>query len=71
MKKTSEHAVYVWNKFVNRSKGDYHYLHLKTDILLVANAFKELKIYFKYNQLDQCYYFKRPGIKLHLKTKVL
>ena len=45
-KKTSDkeydHVLKVWNKFEMKTMKDYHDLHLKCDVLLLADLFEKL-----------------------------
>ena len=34
-----EHAINVWNKFDMKTMKDYHELHLKYDVLFLADVF--------------------------------
>ena len=57
------HAVKIWNTFKMKNMGDYNDLCSKTDVLLLADAFKKfinrsLEIY----KLDPSYYFSSPGL---------
>ena len=43
--------------------GDYHDLHLKTDVLLLANVFEKfINTCLEYYGLDPCHYFSSPGL---------
>ena len=43
--------------------GDYHDLYLKSDILLLADVFKNFrKTCLQYYKLDPCHYFTSPGL---------
>ena len=35
------HAIKVWNVFKMNTMGDYHDLYIKTDVLLLADVFKQ------------------------------
>ena len=37
------HVLHVWNKFEMKTMKDYHDLHLKCDVLLLANVFERFK----------------------------
>ena len=46
------------------SMGDYHDLHLKTDVLLLADVFQKfVKTCLDYYGLDPCHYFSSPGLR--------
>ena len=56
-------AIDVWNVFKMNTKSDYHDLHLKTEVLLVADVFKKfVSTCLDYYGLDPCHYFSRPGL---------
>ena len=43
--------------------GDYHDLHLKTDVLLFADFFEKfIKTFSDYYGLDPYHYFSSPGL---------
>ena len=43
--------------------GDYHDLYLKTDVLLLADAFEKfISTCLEYYRLDPCHYFSSPGL---------
>ena len=46
-----------------KSLGDYHYLYLETDVMLLTDAFgKFINWSLKYYGLDPCHYFSSPGL---------
>lgn len=64
-----------------KTMGDYHYLNLKSDILLLTDVFENFrKTCLQYYKLDSSHYFTSPGlswdamlkkkIKLELMTDV-
>ena len=57
------YAINVWNTFKMNKMGDYHDLHLKTDVLLLADVFQKfINTCLKYYELDPCHYFSSPGL---------
>ena len=43
--------------------GDYHELHLKTDVFLLADVSEKfIKTYLYYYGLESCHYFRSPGL---------
>ena len=43
--------------------GDYHDLNLKTDVLLLADAFEKfISTCLEYYGVDPCHYFSSPGL---------
>ena len=56
------HAINSWNVFKMNKMGSYHDLYLKTDVLLLANAFEKfINTCLEYYELDPCHYFSSPG----------
>ena len=56
------HAISVWNTLKIITMGDYHNLYLKTDILLLADAFEKfINTCLEYYLLDPYHYFSSPG----------
>ena len=57
------HAKNVWETFKIRNVGQYHDLYLTSDILLLADVFKNFrKTCLEYYKLDPCHYFMSPGL---------
>ena len=45
--------------------GDYHDLHLKTDVLLLTDVFEKfINTCLEYYGSDPCHYFSNPGLTL-------
>ena len=42
--KEYEHVLKVWDSFEMKARNDYHILHLKCDVLLLADGLKTLEI---------------------------
>ena len=69
--KDYQRANGVWNAFKMNSIGDYHDLHLKTDVLLLADVFEKfVKTCLDYYGLDPCHYFSSPGLSLDAVLKM-
>ena len=46
-----------------KSLGEYHDLHLKTDVLLLTDVFERfINWSLKYYRSDSCHYFSSPGL---------
>ena len=58
-----KHAQNVWKKYNCKTLRDYHNLYLKTDVLILADAFEKFRDFFlKNHQMDPCYCFSAPGL---------
>ena len=56
------HTIKVWNTFNSKNVGEYHDLYLKSDILLLADVFKNFrKTCMQYYKINPCHYFTNPG----------
>ena len=52
--------------------GDRHNLYLKTDVLLLVDAFAKLiNMYLKYYGFDPCHYFSIPGLSWDSMLKMI
>ena len=61
--KEYERAVNVWKLFKTKKLGQYHDWNLKTDVLLLADAFEKfIKTCLNYYGLDPSHYFSSPGL---------
>ena len=57
------HAQRVWKYHNCKTLQDYHELYLKTDVLLLADAFENFRKFFlKNHEIDPCYCFSAPGL---------
>ena len=64
-------AINVWNVFKMNTMGNYHDLYLKTDVLLLADAFEKfIKTYLNYYKLDPCHYFSASGLSFDAMLKM-
>ena len=58
-----DHAEKVWKAFKIKTMGEYHDLHLGSDVLLLTNVFENFrKTCMQYYKLDPCHYFTSPGL---------
>ena len=58
-----KHAQNVWNTFKMKTFGDHHDFYLKSDVLLLADIFENLrKLCLNYCRLDPVHYYGTPGI---------
>ena len=58
-----ERAKEVWNVFNCKTLLDYHNLYLKADVLLLADAFENLrKVMLDNHKIDPCYSYSAPGL---------
>ena len=57
------HATSVFNSFACQNMGDYHDLYLKSDVLLLADAFENFRsVCLKAYNLDPCHFYTSPGL---------
>ena len=57
------HAKNVWKVYKCKTFKDYHNLYLKTDVLILADAFEQFRNFFlKHHNIDPCYCFSAPGL---------
>ena len=57
------HAQRVWKHYNCETFLDYHNLYLKTDVLILADAFEKYRKFFlNHHQIDPCYCFSAPGL---------
>ena len=64
-------AIDVWNVFKMNKISDYHNLYLKTDVLLLADAYEKfIKTCLDYYRLDPCHYFSAPGLSWNAMLKM-
>ena len=58
-----DHAKKVWKTFNIKKTGEYHDLYLASDVLLLTDVFENFrKTCMQYYKLDQCHYFRSPGL---------
>ena len=51
--------------------GEYHDLHLKTDVLLLCDVFEKfISVCLKDYGLDPCHYFSSPGLSCDAMLKI-
>ena len=56
-----DHSRKVWKTFDIKTMGEYHYLYLKSDVLLLADVFESFrKTCLQCYKL--CHYFTSPGL---------
>ena len=61
--KDYEHANRVWAEFRINNLGEYHYLYLKTDVILLANVFEAFrKVCLDNYGLDPAHFYTAPGL---------
>ena len=70
-KKDYLHANNAWNMFKMNIMSDYHYLYLKTDVLLLTDVFEKFisKCLENYGS-DPSHYFRSPGFSWDTMTKI-
>lgn len=60
---SSTSMLEVWNTFNLNTMREYHDVHLKSHILLLADVFENFrKTCLSYSKLDPCHYFTSPGL---------
>ena len=62
-KEEYKHAQRVWKHYNCKTLLDYHNLYLKTDVLILADAFEKFRKFFIENhEIDPCYCYSAPGL---------
>ena len=57
-KEEYDRAIKIKNTFKIKNLGEYHYLYLRTDVLLLADVFEKfVKTCLNYYGVDPCHYF--------------
>ena len=57
------HARKVWRDFGIKNMGEYHDLYLQTDVILLANVFKEFRrVCIENYGLDPAHFYTAPGL---------
>ena len=65
------HAENVWTTFNLNTLGDYHYLYMKKDVLLLADIFERFrKTCLSYYGLDPAHYYTAPGLRWGAMLKI-
>ena len=58
-----QHALNVWDAFKCKTIRDYHDLYLKSDLLLLADAFESFRqTCLQHYSLDPAHYYTSPGL---------
>ena len=58
-----EHACRVWREFGIQNMGEYHYLCLRTDVVLLANVFESYRrVCLENYGLDLSHFYTAPGL---------
>ena len=58
-----QHAQRVWKEFGIHNLGDYHDLHLRTDVVLLANVYEAFRdTCLKHYKLDPAHFYISPGL---------
>ena len=58
-----QHLQNIWDTFNFNTFEDFHNYYLKKDVLLLADVFEKfIFMCLKYYDLDQCHYFRAPGL---------
>ena len=58
-----EHVQKVWKELRIHNLGDYHDLHLQTDVILLANVFEAFRdTCLEHYKLDPAHFYTSPGL---------
>ena len=65
------HAINVWIMFKMDTMGDYHDLHVKTDVLSLADVLEKfIAMCLEYYGLGSCHYFSSAGLSWDAMLKI-
>ena len=64
-----KHAKRVCEDFEIKNLGEYHYLYLKSNTLLLADVFESRKMYLKIYHLDPLKFLSAPGLGMQAALK--
>ncbi|XP_031550573.1 uncharacterized protein LOC116288002 [Actinia tenebrosa] len=58
-----QHALDVWQKYGCRTRGNYHVIYLRSDVVLLADVFQSFrKMAMEYYDLDPANFYTAPGL---------
>ena len=65
-----EHTQKVWKEFGKKNLGEYHDLHLKTDVLLLSNVFEAFRnTCLEHSKLDLAHFYASPVLAWQVSEK--
>jgi len=66
-----KHVVHVWNRFNMQTFGEYHDFYLKTDVLLLASVFEQIRNFsMAMSGFDLAHFLTTPGLAWQAMLKI-
>ena len=70
LEKDIEFGEQLWKTFESETFGEYHNIHLQSDVLVLADVFENFRELFKETYgLNTCHYYSEPNVSWDVMLK--